>query len=213
MDAQRYLPDRRNVTALRRAAASCHGCDLYKDATQTVFSEGPVKARLVMIGEQPGDREDLAGKPFVGPAGRMLDKLLDDVGIERGDVYLTNVVKHFAFTQRGKRRLHRTPNHAEITACRPWWIAEIAAIQPELLVCLGAVAAKAVLGPGFRVTQQRGELLEPPEEIADNVAVVLATLHPSAILRADDRRAVYAGLRDDLAKAAAEINHASAGRR
>jgi uracil-DNA glycosylase len=215
VSAQRYLPDRRNVTALRRAAAACHGCDLYKDATQTVFSQGPVKARLMMIGEQPGDREDIEGKPFVGPAGRMLDKLMDDVGIERGAVYLTNAVKHFAFTpaERGKRRLHRTPNHAEITACRPWWIAEVEAVRPELLVCLGAVAAKAVLGPKFRVTQQRGELLEPPEEIADNVQTVLATLHPSAILRAKDRRTVYAGLRDDLAKAAAEINRAGAGRR
>lgn len=219
MNADRYLPERRNVTALRRAAASCQGCDLYQNATQTVFSAGPVKARLMMIGEQPGDREDLAGKPFVGPAGRLLDKLMDDVGLDRAEVYLTNVVKHFAFTQRGKRRLHRTPNHAEITACRPWWIAEIEAIRPELLVCLGAVAAKAVLGPGFRVTQERGELLQPPAEIAGNVRAVLATIHPSAVLRADDRQSAYAGLRDDLAIATAEMGrtkkavHASADRR
>lgn len=205
--AQPYLPARRNLTALRRAAASCKGCDLYEDTTQTVFGAGPAKARLMMIGEQPGDREDLAGKPFVGPAGRILDKVMADVGLERDLVYLTNAVKHFAFTrpERGKRRLHRTPNHAEITACRPWWIAEVEAIQPELLVCLGAIAAKAVIGSGFRVTRERGTLLDPPAELADQVHAVLATIHPSAVLRADDREAVYAGLRDDIAVVAAEM--------
>jgi len=205
--AEEYLPERRNVTALRRAAASCKGCDLFADATQTVFGAGPVRARLMMIGEQPGDREDLAGKPFVGPAGRVLDKVMNEVGLDRADVYLTNAVKHFAHTRadRGKRRLHRTPNHGEITACRPWWLAEVEAIRPQLLVCLGAVAAKAVMGPGFRVTRQRGELLDPPDEIADHVPAVLATIHPSAVLRAEDRESVYAGLRADLSVAAADI--------
>jgi DNA polymerase len=213
--AEEYLPERRNVTALRRAAVSCKGCDLFKESTQTVFSEGPARARLMMIGEQPGDKEDLTGRPFVGPAGKVLDRVLDETGLDRREIYLTNAVKHFAHTraERGKRRLHRTPNHAEITACRPWWIAEIEAVRPELLVCLGAVAAKAVLGPGFRVTRERGALLDPPAEIAGAVRALLATIHPSAVLRADDRHTVYAGLRDDLAIAAAEINRASAGRR
>lgn len=215
--AAEFLPDRRNITALRRAAASCKGCDLHQDTTQTVFSAGPVKARLMMIGEQPGDREDVQGKPFVGPAGRVLDRVLAEVGIERAEVYLTNVVKHFAFTpaERGKRRLHRTPNQAEITACRPWWIAEVGAVRPDLLVCLGAVAAKAVFGASFRVTRERGTLLDPPDEIAADVPAILATIHPSAVLRADDRDAVYAGLRADLAVATTElhrISHASAGR-
>lgn len=213
MSAEPYLPERRNVTALRRAAASCKGCDLHKGTTQTVFSEGPVKARLMMIGEQPGDREDLAGRPFVGPAGKVLDRVLDEVGLDRREIYLTNAVKHFAHTQRGKRRLHRTPNRTETAACRPWWIAEVQAVRPHLLVCLGAVAAKAVLGPGFLVTKERGTLLDPPDEIAGKVRAVLATIHPSAVLRADDRHAVHAGLRDDLAVAAAGINRASAGRR
>lgn len=212
--AQEYLPARRNITALRRAAASCRGCDLYEDTTQTVFGAGPVKARLMMIGEQPGDREDIAGKPFVGPAGRVLDKVMAEVGLPREDVYLTNAVKHFAHTraERGKRRLHRTPNHGEITACRPWWMAEIEAIRPDLVVCLGAVAGKAVMGPAFRVTRERGTLLDPPAEIADQVNAVLATIHPSAVLRAEDRADVYAGLRDDLAVAATRLDRAGAGR-
>jgi DNA polymerase len=202
--AEHYLPDRRSITALRKAAATCRGCDLYKPAGQTVFGAGPVKARMMLIGEQPGDQEDRVGRPFVGPAGRILDRVMDDVGLDRQAVYLTNVVKHFAFTraERGKRRLHRTPNHTEIVACRPWWEAEIAAVRPALLVCLGAVAAKAMFGPSFRVTQEHGQLLNPPELISHSVAAVLATVHPSAVLRADDRQAVYAGLRDDMQAAA-----------
>ena len=174
-------PDARSVTALREAAASCRGCDLWKDATQTVFGEGPSKAGLMLVGEQPGDQEDLQGKPFVGPAGRLLEKALEVAGIDRRQVYLTNAVKHFRWTRRGKRRLHEKPNAGQVQACRPWLEAEIEVVKPRLVVLLGATAAQSVMGPAFRVSKQRGEVLASPLGVP-----VLATVHPSSILRAAD---------------------------
>lgn len=196
--AEQFLPTgSKSLSALRKAAAGCQGCPLYEAASQTVFGAGPAKARMMLIGETPGDYEDRAGEPFVGPAGRILDQVLEDVGLARDELYLTNAVKHFKYVQRGKRRLHKTPSQAESVACAPWWRAEIAAVRPELLVCLGAVAAKAVLGPGFRVTKQHGQLLDPPDPLPAKLRIV-ATIHPSAVLRADDRDTVYKGFRDDL---------------
>jgi DNA polymerase len=175
------------MKALRAAAAGCHGCHLWRPATQTVFGEGRRSSRLMLVGEQPGDREDRAGKPFVGPAGRELDRGLEAAGIERGDAYLTNVVKHFKFEERGKRRIHQTPKRFEIDACKPWLEAELDVVKPEALVLLGAVAAKALLGSSFKVTQHRGELLD-----SDLAPIVTATVHPSAILRAPDDESRYA---------------------
>ncbi len=196
--AEQFLPPgSKSLSALRQAAADCQGCPLYEAASQTVFGAGPAKARLMLIGETPGDYEDRAGEPFVGPAGRVLDRVLDDVGLARDELYLTNAVKHFKFVQRGKRRLHKTPSQLESAACAPWWRAELAAVQPELLVCLGAVAAKAVLGTSFRVTKQHGQLLDPPDPLPPNMRIV-ATIHPSAVLRAEDRDTVYKGFREDL---------------
>jgi uracil-DNA glycosylase len=169
------------MKALRAAAAGCHGCHLWRPATQTVFGEGRRSSRLMLVGEQPGDREDRAGKPFVGPAGRELDRGLEAAGIERGDAYLTNVVKHFKFEERGKRRIHQTPKRFEIDACKPWLEAELDVVKPDALVLLGAVAAKALLGSSFKVTEHRGELLD--SELAP---IVSATIHPSAILRQRD---------------------------
>jgi DNA polymerase len=163
------------------AARTCTACDLYRNATQTVFGEGPGRARVMLVGEQPGDQEDLAGEPFVGPAGRLLDRCLDEAGIDRSKVYVTNVVKHFKFEPRGKRRIHKKPNLAEVTACRPWLEAELRVVKPEALVLLGATAAQAMLGPKFRVTQRRGEFLESPL-----APLVTATVHPSSLLRAPD---------------------------
>lgn len=177
-DATPFLPERRSLAALREAAAGCRGCHLWRHATQTVFGEGMKKSRVVLVGEQPGDREDRAGRPFVGPAGRELDRALDEVGIDRGEVYVTNVVKHFAFEERGKRRMHRTPKRFEIDACRPWLEEELRQVRPEALVLLGATAAKALLGSSFRITRERGRPLE--SDLAD---LVLATAHPSSILR------------------------------
>ena len=173
--------DARSVEQLRAAAATCRACDLWRDATQTVFGEGPSQARLMLVGEQPGDQEDRQGHPFVGPAGRVLEQGLDEAGIDRRRVYLTNAVKHFRFTLRRKRRLHEKPNAAQVRACRPWLEAEIAVVQPRLIVLLGATAAQAVMGPGFRVSKQRGEVLPSPFGVP-----VLATVHPSSILRATD---------------------------
>jgi uracil-DNA glycosylase len=189
-------PDARSVQQLRDAAAACQGCDLYREATQTVFGDGAEHPRLMLIGEQPGDQEDLQGKPFVGPAGRLLDKALEEAGIDRRGVYLTNAVKHFRFTMRGKRRLHEKPNAGQVRACRPWLEAEIAVVRPGTLVLLGATAAQAVMGPDFRVSKQRGEVLESPFGIP-----ALATVHPSSILRATDaesREAALQSLIDDL---------------
>ena len=198
MTAAEYLPERRTLPSLRDAAKVCHGCELWRDATQTVFGEGTKDADVMFVGEQPGDQEDKQGSPFVGPAGRLLDQALEEVGIDRTHVYVTNAVKHFKWQPRGKRRIHQKPNWTEMTACRPWLEAEISAVSPRVLVALGATAAQTLLGRQFRVTKQRGEPVDSP--LAENV---LATIHPSAILRAEDRDAEYAGFVDDLRKVAA----------
>jgi uracil-DNA glycosylase family protein len=195
-DATPFLPERRSLKALREAAAGCRGCHLWRHATQTVFGEGRKASRLMFVGEQPGDREDRAGAPFVGPAGRELDRALEEVGIDRAEVYLTNVVKHFAFEERGRRRLHRTPRRFEVEACKPWLEEELRVVGPEAVVLLGATAGKALLGPSFRVTKARGQPIE-----SDLAPLVTATVHPSAILRAPDGEARSAERRaftDDL---------------
>jgi uracil-DNA glycosylase family protein len=180
-DATPFLPERRSLTALREASQGCRGCHLWQGTTQTVFGEGRKAARVMLVGEQPGDREDREGRPFVGPAGRELDRGLVAAGIDRADAYVTNVVKHFKFEERGRRRIHATPKRFEIDACRPWLDEELRVVGPQAVVLLGATAAKAILGSGFRVTKQRGELLE-----SDLAPIVSATIHPSAILRAPD---------------------------
>ncbi|HEY6115073.1 MAG TPA: UdgX family uracil-DNA binding protein, partial [Candidatus Dormibacteraeota bacterium] len=193
-------PKAKNVEELREAAASCHGCDLYRDATQTVFGEGAERSRLMLIGEQPGDQEDLQGRPFVGPAGRLLEKALGEAGIDRRRVYVTNAVKHFRFTLRGKRRLHEKPNATQVRACRPWLESEIEVVRPGMLVLLGATAAQSVMGPDFRVSKQRGEVMQSSFGIP-----TLATVHPSSILRATDAESREAALQsfiDDLRVAA-----------
>jgi len=190
------VPERPTVTKLREAAAGCRACRLWKDATRTVFGEGPAKAAVMLVGEQPGDREDREGRPFVGPAGRVLDDALAEAGIDRGEVYLTNAVKHFKWKARGKRRIHQKPNAEEIAACRPWLDAELEVVKPDVLVALGATAAQALLGRGFRVTRERGVPVD--SDLAPNV---LATVHPSSILRARDeaeRREAYAAFVADL---------------
>jgi uracil-DNA glycosylase family protein len=194
--AAKFLPDRFDLEALRSAAACCEGCDLYRNATQTVFGEGPRQATFMLVGEQPGDQEDRQGHPFVGPAGRVLDRGLEEAGIARDDVYVTNAVKHFSFTPRGKRRIHQKPTAAEIDACQPWLNAEMAVVEPRVVVVLGATAARSLLGRAFRVTQHRGE----PVPLGDALAV--ATIHPSAVLRAPDRDDAYAGFLADLQAAA-----------
>jgi uracil-DNA glycosylase len=178
-----FLPAMLTVPNLQHAAAVCKGCDLWRNATQTVFGEGPSRALVMFVGEQPGDQEDRQGHPFVGPAGQLLDDALQEVGIDRSDVYVTNVVKHFKWvaTQRGKRRIHKKPRHSEIEACRPWLEAELQVVRPQVLVCLGASAAQALLGREFRVTRDRGTVI--PSNLAP---YVIATMHPSSILRAPD---------------------------
>jgi DNA polymerase len=188
---------------VREAAKSCRACHLYEHATQTVFGEGPARAKVMMVGEQPGDAEDLAGHPFVGPAGKLLDRALAEAGLDRRRVYLTNVVKHFKFEPRGKRRIHAKPNSAEIAACRPWLDTEIALVKPRVLVCLGATAAQALLGRSFKVSAQRGTFVSSP--LAPRVT---ATVHPSSILRAPDdtsRRAEMQRFVRDLKLVAAEL--------
>ena len=175
------VPERPSLPKLKEAAAGCTACPLHETGTQTVFGEGSSKAEVVFVGEQPGDQEDLQGKPFVGPAGKLLDKALDDSGIDRSQVYVTNVVKHFKWQARGKRRIHQKPNWSEIAACRPWLEAELDVVEPRVLVCLGATAAQALLGRDFRVSRQRGEPVE--SDLAEHV---VATVHPSSILRADE---------------------------
>lgn len=175
------IPPRPTLSKLRSVAAGCTACPLHLTGTQTVFGDGPSKADLMLVGEQPGDKEDLAGEPFVGPAGKLLDRALGDAGIDRRRVYVTNVVKHFKWEARGKRRIHKKPNMAEITACMPWLESEIAVVKPNVLVCLGATAAQALLGRDFRVSRQRGELVD-----SDLAPTVTATIHPSSILRARD---------------------------
>src|ERR687893_2825739 len=179
--ARDFLPAKRTPESLREAARSCKGCDLYKNATQTVFGEGPQHADVVFVGEQPGDQEDRQGLPFVGPAGALLDKALEDAGIPRSDVYVTNAVKHFKWEPRGKRRIHKKPRASEIKACRPWLQAELRAVKPVILVCLGATAAQSVLGAQFKLTQHRGTM-----QTSRMAGQVLATIHPSAVLRAPD---------------------------
>jgi DNA polymerase len=191
-----FLPERRTLPALRRAVEGCRGCDLYKRATRAVFGEGSPRARLVLVGEMPGDREDRAGRPFVGPAGRVLDEALAAAGIARDDAYVTNAVKHFKWEPRGKLRLHETPNAGEVRACRPWLDAELGLIRPEALVALGATAARALFGPAFRVSEQRGRPVS--SELA---RFVTATVHPSAVLRrpsSEERREERRRLVDDL---------------
>jgi len=198
--AAEFLPERLSLAALRETARGCTACPLWLSGTQTVFGEGLKRARLLLVGEQPGDKEDLEGRPFVGPAGRLLDEALVEAGIERTDAYVTNAVKHFKWQPRGKRRIHQKPNWSEIAACRPWLEAELAVVRPEVLVCLGATAAQALLGRDVRVTRDRGR---PLESILAPVA--LATVHPSSILRAPDdetRRRERALFVDDLKVAA-----------
>jgi uracil-DNA glycosylase len=190
-----YLPERKTLNSLKHAAADCRGCQLYQNATQTVFGSGKSKARLMLVGEQPGDKEDLEGEPFVGPAGQLLRQLIEQAGLDLRQVYLTNAVKHFKWQPRGKRRLHAKPSSREIFACRPWLEAEIAALKPDFIVCLGATAAQSLLGNKFRLTKARGQVQESTFGIP-----VLATYHPSAVLRApdDDRQAMREALLDDL---------------
>jgi DNA polymerase len=195
--AAEYLPERLSLDSLREAAALCRGCELWRTATQTVFGEGPEGASAFFVGEQPGDQEDQQGRPFVGPAGRLFDQALEDVGIDRAQVYVTNAVKHFKWQPRGKRRIHQKPTWAEMTACKPWLEAELEVVRPRVLVALGATAGQALFGRQFRVTKQRGEQIDSP--LAE---YVLATIHPSAILRAEDRDREYAGFVADLEKVA-----------
>ena len=197
------IPDRPTVKSVRETAKNCRACHLYKPATQTVFGEGPARAKVMVVGEQPGDAEDLAGHPFVGPAGKLLDRALAEAGIDRKVVYVTNVVKHFKFEPRGKRRIHAKPNSAEIAACRPWLETEIALVKPQVLVCLGATAAQALLGRAFKVSTQRGTFV--PSPLAPRVT---ATVHPSSILRAPDdesRRVEMGRFVRDLKRVAAEL--------
>jgi uracil-DNA glycosylase len=191
-----FLPAGRTVPALREAAADCRGCHLWELGTQTVFGEGPEDASAFFVGEQPGDQEDRAGRPFVGPAGRLFDQALEAAGIDRAGVYVTNSVKHFKWQARGKRRIHQKPNAAEVAACKPWLEAELEAVKPRVLVLLGAVAAQSLLGRDFRVTQHRGELLD--SELAE---AVTATVHPSSILRGEpaERETNFDAFVDDLA--------------
>jgi DNA polymerase len=194
------IPERPTLKKLREAAAGCKACPLWQTGTQTVFGEGSAKADVVFVGEQPGDQEDLEGRPFVGPAGKLLDQALEEAGIDREQVYVTNVVKHFKWKSQGTRRIHQKPNWKEIGACRPWLDAEIAVLEPRVLVCLGATAAQALLGRDFRVSRQRGELVESP--LAEKT---IATVHPSSILRAEDRDVQFEEFVRDLRKIAALI--------
>jgi len=198
--AEEFFPERKTLPAFREAAANCKACDLWQRGTQTVFGAGTRRADIVLVGEQPGNEEDLTGKPFVGPAGRLLDEALAEAGIDRTQTYVTNVVKHFKWEPRGKRRIHKKPNAREISACRPWLEAEIALVKPKILVCLGATAAQALLGLQFRVSKQRGQFIE-----STLAPYIVATVHPSSILRASDdetRRIEKRRFVDDLKKVA-----------
>jgi len=216
VSAAEFVPASADLEGLRAAAKGCQGCHLHENATQTVFSKGPVSARLVLVGEQPGDVEDRRGEPFVGPAGKLLDRAIAEAGLDPDHTYTTNAVKHFKFTMAssGKRRIHATPDTHEIGACRPWLVAEFALLDPEVVVALGATAARALFGPSFRVTKSRGVLMPWPasaahaeefdlgEDEGRDGAFALATIHPSAVLRADDKEAAYSGLVSDLQVAA-----------
>jgi len=194
------VPPRPTLKKLRESAAGCKACPLWKTGTQTVFGQGSPRSQVMFVGEQPGDQEDRAGKPFVGPAGKLFDKALEEAGVDRSLTYVTNVVKHFKWKGQGKRRIHQKPNWSEIAACFPWLEAELAVVKPRVLVCLGATAAQALLGRKFRVTQQRGERVE-----SGLAPVVIATVHPSSILRADDREAEFRAFVRDLERIAAEL--------
>lgn len=198
------VPDTTSLKVLREAASECTACPLYKNATQTVFGEGPRNPPMMLVGEQPGDSEDLSGKPFVGPAGKIMDRALEEAGINRAEVYVTNTVKHFKWEPRGKRRIHKKPNSREIAACRPWLEAELRVVRPRILVCLGATAAQAVFGPAFRVTRDRGKVLK--SELASKV---VATVHPSSLLRQPDeesREREYKHFVSDLRAALKAVN-------
>jgi uracil-DNA glycosylase family protein len=206
MSAQDWVPESADVATLRRAAADCEGCELFGPATQTVFSGGSPDASMMLVGEQPGDVEDREGLPFVGPAGRLLQQAVDEAGIDRSTLYVTNAVKHFRLEQRGKRRIHQTPLARHLKACRPWLSAELVAVRPRLIVCLGAVAAKSLLGNDFRITKDRGRVLDT--EIDGSPHRVIATAHPSAVLRTTDgpeRQEAYAALVADLRTAAGAL--------
>ncbi|HVS68710.1 MAG TPA: UdgX family uracil-DNA binding protein [Mycobacteriales bacterium] len=220
MSAADFVPAGATMDKLRAAALGCTGCELYKGTTQTVFSRGPVAARLVFVGEQPGDIEDRRGEPFVGPAGKLLDRAVAEIGLDPGDIYTTNAVKHFKFRSdaAGKRRIHQTPDRSDVAACRPWLVAEFELLSPDVVVALGATAARALFGPAFRVTQSRGVLMPWPAAAYDGEAFAhdgddgdresayaMATLHPSAVLRADDRDAAYGGFVADLRVAAGAL--------
>jgi uracil-DNA glycosylase family protein len=194
------VPTRPTLRKLNEAAAGCKACPLWKTGTQTVFGEGSAKSKVMFVGEQPGDQEDIAGAPFVGPAGKILDEGLEEAGIDRSLAYVTNVVKHFKWQAHGKRRIHQKPNWSEIAACRPWLDAELAVVQPRVLVCLGATAAQALIDRKFRVTQQRGQPVE-----STLAPIVIATVHPSSILRSDDRDAEFAAFVSDLRSVAAHL--------
>ncbi len=201
--AGKWIPARPTIASAREASKDCQGCDLYKRGTQTVFGQGGRRAEIMFVGEQPGDAEDLAGQPFVGPAGKLLDRALAEAGIDRSTVYVTNVVKHFKWEPRGKRRIHKKPNTAEINACRPWLDTEIQLVKPAILVCLGATAAQALLGRDFKVTAHRGEFVASPL-----APFVLATVHPSSLLRAPDEETRHRETKhfiDDLKKVAARL--------
>jgi DNA polymerase len=200
--AAEFLPTRKTLPTLRAAVQECKGCDLWKHATQAVFGEGRVGAEVMLVGEQPGDQEDLQGRPFVGPAGKVLDKALEAAGIDRDDVYVTNAVKHFKWEPRGKRRIHKKPSGMEIAACCPWFDAEVEVVKPKIIVCMGATAAQALLGRNFKVTQDRGKV------IPGGALPIVATVHPSSILRAPDSETRHAEMErfvDDLRVVAAEI--------
>jgi DNA polymerase len=207
--AAALIPDRPTIGSVRNAAKACQACDLWKLGTQTVFGEGSAKAQIMLVGEQPGDQEDITGHPFVGPAGRLLDRALEQAGISRRDLYVTNVVKHFNWEPRGKRRIHKKPNAAEISACRPWLDTEIALVKPQAIVCLGATAAQALLGRLFRLTAHRGEFIPSPL-----APFVLATVHPSSLLRAPDdetRRRETARFVDELRLVAERVGRSQRG--
>ncbi|MGW3150023.1 UdgX family uracil-DNA binding protein [Streptomyces sp. NPDC001177] len=200
--AEPFVPARGGLAALRRAAAGCRGCPLHREATQTVFGEGAAAARVMLVGEQPGDQEDRQGRPFVGPAGKLLHRALAEAGIDPREAYVTNAVKHFKFTrdEPRKRRIHKAPTLRETAACGPWLAAELAVVEPELIVVLGATAGKALLGSSFRVTEVRGTVLE--REIHGRPQRLVPTVHPSAVLRAEDREGAFRGLVADLKVAA-----------
>jgi DNA polymerase len=207
--AAEFLPNTKDIPVLREAARSCYGCELYQHATQTVFGEGPQNASVVMVGEQPGDEEDVAGHPFVGPSGKLLNKAMHEAGLDRESIYVTNAVKHFKFIERGKRRIHAKPTGIEISACRPWLEAELTALEPDLVVCLGATAAQSLMGRDFRVTAERAKFF--PHRWAKEL---VATVHPSAILRAEDRfDEEYRLFVHDLEVIAARVNELRSSRR